>query len=105
MAIAHRFQGDGSTGRELGEESLDRPGRMVDPCALDDLAVTIEDGEERKVLARPRSGREPWPGAPYGGLRGRDGLAFWARVRVTTDLIMGMVRHVAPPVHWLSGIC
>ena len=53
IPITDGLQGDGGAGRELGEEGLDRPGLMVDPSPLDDLAVTIEDGEEGRVLAQP----------------------------------------------------
>ena len=58
MAIAQGLQGDGGARRELAEEGADGAGFMVDVCPLDDLAMTVEHGEEGKVLAWPRSGRE-----------------------------------------------
>jgi len=53
VPVAHRFEGHGSAWRQLAEEGLDGAGLMVDPCALDDLAMTVQDGEQGKVLAQP----------------------------------------------------
>jgi hypothetical protein len=69
IPVADGLQGDRGTGRKLGEEGPDGPGLVVDAGALDGIAASVQDGEERVVL-----------------------------VCVTTDLIMGMVRHVAPPL-------
>jgi len=68
-------EGDGRAWREAGDESPDGAGFVVNPGLLDGPASVIENGEERIVL-----------------------------VRVTADLIMGLLQHAAPPVHWLSRI-
>ena len=68
IPVADSLQGDRSAGRELGEEGPDGTGLVVNASALNEVAEIVQDREQRVVL-----------------------------VRVTTDLIMGVIRHVAPP--------
>ena len=75
VPVAHGFQGHRRSFREPREKGPDGPGLVVDPGLLHGPALVIEDGKERIVL-----------------------------VRVTADLIMGLLQHAAPPVHWLSRI-
>ena len=70
IPIADRLQSDGRSGWKLGQETLDGSPLVVHPGPLLRSTLRIEDGEERVVL-----------------------------VSVTTDRIMRLVRHVAPPVH------
>jgi hypothetical protein len=65
---AHRSQGHGALSRELGEEGPDRPALVVHTGALHAPTLRIHDREERVGL-----------------------------VSVTTDRIMRLLRHVAPP--------
>jgi len=74
IPVADGLQGDRGAGREPGKEGPDGAGFVVDPRGLDEMAVIVQDREQRVVL-----------------------------VRVTTDLIMGMVRHVAPPCATVAG--
>ena len=74
IPVADGFQGNQGAGRKLGEEGPDGTAYMVDPSPLEHLTVLVSNGEQRVVL-----------------------------VRVTTDLIMGMVRHVAPPCATVVG--
>jgi hypothetical protein len=53
MPIADGLQGDRGAWWDGGEKGLDGTSCVIDPRALDDLATTVEHGEEGKVLAQP----------------------------------------------------
>jgi len=73
IPVADALEGDGSSGRELGEERADRPRLMVDSHLFDEPSVMIEHGEDRISL-----------------------------VCVASDLIMGLPVHAAPPLRKVS---
>src|SRR3972149_11085694 len=72
VPIADCFQGDGRAGWELREEALNGSPLVVHPDPVEYLPLPVADGKDRVPL-----------------------------VRVTPDLIMGLLEHVAPPVHGL----
>jgi len=53
IPIADGLQSDRGTWWERGEKGLDGTSCVIDPRALDDLATTVENGEQGKVLAQP----------------------------------------------------
>ena len=53
IPIADRLQSDGRSGWKLGQETLDGAPLVAHPGPSHHLPLTIQDGEERVVLACP----------------------------------------------------